>query len=197
MNEYDVLPRDAREILLDMYGASRSLIEELEACVEEENWKGIIRLYSWHRGLRFVIFETYFCLMPDEYKYDFVVYAYIYGGDESGAVRKEIRRAERYGSPKWPAELASQDVLTVYRAGTEPIERARFSISWTVDLKRALWFRNYNRDHLKGESRIYRAKIRKSDVKAYSNIRKEQEVMQYRKVFDMEDITDQVLPEGD
>ncbi len=33
--------------------------------------------------------------------------------------------------------------------------------------------------------------------KGYSNIHEEQEVMQYRKAFDIEDITDQVLQEGD
>lgn len=193
----EILPKDARKALLDMLGAPVSFIEALEDCVDQEDWDGIISMYSFHRELRIAVFETYFYLMPDEYKYKFVICAYAYGGDESGVVRKEMRRAERYGTPKWPAELASQDVLTVYRAGTESIERAKYSISWTVDLDRALWFHKYNQLRRKGESRIYKAKIRKKDAKAYTDCRSEQEVMQYRKVYDIEDITEQVVHDNE
>ncbi len=42
MNNNDVLPKGARKILLDLYGASNGLIEELEARVDEEDWEAAL-----------------------------------------------------------------------------------------------------------------------------------------------------------
>ena len=79
------------------------------------------------------------------------------------------------------------EVFTVYRAGEEPIDKAKFRISWTLSEAVALFFLNeYGKRHA---SHLYRGKIRREKVIAYTNTRNEEEIMQYRNVFDIEDIT--------
>lgn len=124
--------------------------------------------------------------VPDNMKYDFAIESYIHHGDSIPAVRKAVRGALRYGKPKLPPELAMQDEITVYRAGEEPIEKARYRISWTTDRETAVFFlQEYTGRHA---NHLYRAKIKPEKVIAYTNDREEHEVMQYRGVYDIEEI---------
>ena len=130
---------------------------------------------------------TFFDEVPDKLKYDFAIQAYMHHGDQIPRVREAVRRARRYGKPTFPAELDGVEVFTVYRAGEEPINKAKYRISWTLSEAVALFFlREYGGRHA---SNLYRAKIRREKVIAYTNERKEEEIMQYRNVFDIEDIT--------
>lgn len=124
--------------------------------------------------------------VPDDMKYNFAVSAYQHHGDSIPAVRKAVRSARKYGAPSFPEDLEGVEVFTVYRAGEEPKDKAKYRISWTLDKEMALFFMNeYGNRHA---SHLYRAKIRREDVIAYSNDRKEEEIMQYRKVYDIEEI---------
>ena len=124
--------------------------------------------------------------VPDSMKYDFAISAYIDHGDSIPAVRKAVRSARKYGAPSFPKDLEVLEVFTVYRAGEEPIDKAKYRISWTLNKETALFFLNkYGGRHA---SHLYRAKIRREDVIAYSNDREEEEIMQYRKVYDIEEI---------
>lgn len=134
----------------------------------------------------------YYDYVPDDLKYNFAIDAYTCAGDHIPAVRQAVRLARRYGSPNLPEELQSLDWITVYRAGEEPIAKAKYRISWTTDREKAVWFHNRNLEYLHRPSSVYRAKIRPGDCIAYTDARKEREVMQYRKVFDVEDITAEV-----
>ena len=49
------------------------------------------------------------------------------------------------------------------------------------------FYKKYNHRHA---SYVYKGKIRTADIIAYTNERKEQEVMQYNSVFAVEDITE-------
>lgn len=125
--------------------------------------------------------------VPDSMKYDFAVSAYINHGDSIPAVRKAIRGARRYGEPDLPPELAAQEAITVYRAGEEPIAKAPCRISWTTSRETALFFlREYIGRHA---THLYRAKIKPERVIAYTNARNEKEILQYRGVYDIEEIT--------
>lgn len=124
--------------------------------------------------------------VPDDMKYNFAISAYQHHGDSIPAVRKAVRSAKKYGAPSFPECLEGVEVFTVYRAGEEPIDKAKYRISWTLDKETALFFLNeYGNRHA---SHLYRAKIRREDVIAYTNDRKEGEIMQYRKVYDIEEI---------
>lgn len=124
--------------------------------------------------------------VPDELKYDFAIQAYIHHGDSIPAVRKAVRSALRYGKPNLPHELAEMDEITVYRAGEEPIEKSPYRISWTTDKSVALFFLN---DYIgRHASHLYKAKIKPEKIIAYTDDRNEKEIMQYRNVYDIEEL---------
>ena len=126
--------------------------------------------------------------IPDSLKYDFAVQAYLHHGDSIPAVRKAVRGARKYGKPTLPPELQEQEEITIYRAGEEDIEKCKYRISWTTGLEVAYFFLNeYQHRHA---NHLYRAKIKTADIIAYTDERNEKEVMQYRKVFCIEDITE-------
>ena len=125
--------------------------------------------------------------VPDEYKYDFCTQAYINHGDSIPAVRKAVRSALKYGKPKLPQEISEAESITVYRAGEEPIEKAKYRISWTTSMDVALFFlETYIGKHA---THLYKGKIKPEKIIAYCDDRNEKEIMQYRNVFDIEEIT--------
>jgi hypothetical protein len=125
--------------------------------------------------------------IPDNLKYDFAISAYQHHGDSIPAVRKAVRGAAKYGKADLPAELQAKEVITVYRAGEEDITKCKYRISWTTDRSVAEFFLNtYIGRHA---AYLYTAQIRPADVIAYTDDRQEKEILQYRKVFDIKDIT--------
>lgn len=125
--------------------------------------------------------------IPDDLKYDFAISAYQHHGDSIPAVRKAVRGAAKYGKADLPAELQAKEVITVYRAGEEDITKCKYRISWTTDRSVAEFFLNtYIGRHA---SYLYTAQIRPGDVIAYTDDRNEKEILQYRKVFNIQDIT--------
>jgi len=129
----------------------------------------------------------YFDEVPDDLKYDFAILAYIRHGDSIPAVRRAVRVCRRYGAPELPADLRDKEQITVYRAGEEPPDKAKYRISWTTDLSVAkFFFSEYNKRHA---NYLYQAQIKTADIIAYVDDSEEREVMQYRKVFDIQDIT--------
>lgn len=125
--------------------------------------------------------------VPDNLKYDFAIEAYQNHGDSIPAVRKAVRGAAKYGKAKLPAELQKQEAITVYRAGEEDITKCEYRLSWTTDFDVALFFLNTYRG--RHASFLYTAQIKPADIIAYTDDRKEKEVIQYRKVFNIKDIT--------
>ena len=125
--------------------------------------------------------------VPDALKYDFAVSAYIDHGDSIPAVRKAVRGARKYGKPVLPDELAGADEITVYRAGEEPINKARYRISWTTDRKTALFFLDtWGGRHA---NHLYTGKIKPGKIIAYTNDRNEHEILQYSSVYDIREVT--------
>lgn len=128
--------------------------------------------------------------VPDSMKYDFAISAYIHHGDSIPAVRRAVRSCRRYGAPKLPADLRDKEQITVYRAGEEPRGKAAYRLSWTTDRRIAEFFLNeYVHRHA---NYLYQAQIKTADIIAYVDDREEREVLQYRKVFDIQDITDRI-----
>ena len=131
---------------------------------------------------------SFFDEVPDELKYQFAIDAYMHHGDSIPAVRKAVRNALKWGRPELPKEIADAQEITVYRAGEEPIDKAKYRISWTTDKSVAEFFLSaYIGRHA---SHLYKGKIKPEHIICYTNDRKEQEIMQYRHVYDIEDITE-------
>ena len=133
------------------------------------------------------VFTDFYAAMPMEYRRDFVVGCYMHHGDSYYLCRLALRNLPRNGASELPEGYRDADEITVYRAGEEPIEEAPERISWTLSEEKARWFMN---DYgLRHANHLFRAHIRPSDVIAYDNGREEQEIMQYRSVYNVEDIT--------
>jgi len=133
----------------------------------------------------------YFKEVPDELKYKFAISAYHHRGDKVPAVRaavRSLRNLPKQFKPKLPAEIASRETITIYRAGEEDITKCKYRISWTTSKEVALFFLNkYQHKHA---NHLYRATIRTADIIAYDNEREEEEILQYGKVYDIEEITE-------
>ena len=166
-----------------------SFLPKLQAHYTAQRWQDFI-------GLALTVYEvmpeafSVYDEIPNELKYDFAIDAYMHHGDSVPGVRKAVRNARRYGKPKLPEEIACKDVITVYRAGEEDISKCKYRLSWTLSAEVALFFyAEYAKRHAQ---HVYRAQIKTADIIAYTNAREEQEVIQYRKVFDIQDITNTI-----
>ena len=148
-------------------------------------WQEFIRraLLSYEvMPLAFLFYDE----VPDNLKYDFCTQAYTHHGDSIPAVRKAVRGALKYGKPILPEHLRELEYIEVYRAGEEPITKAAYRISWTTQKEVALFFLNeWSGRHA---NHLYKGKIKPRHVIAYTDDRKESEIMQYRHVYDIEEI---------
>ena len=120
-----------------------------------------------------VTFEAYYDSVPDNERYKFLIDLYSDGGDRIGSIRKAMRTARKYGSPVLPPDFG--DVITVYRAGDEPVNKAAYRLSWTTDLEKAKWFMNYSGRMKKADMHLYTGEIRREKVIAYFDGRSEKE----------------------
>lgn len=128
----------------------------------------------------------FFDEIPDPLKYDFAIEAYTHHGDSVPAVRKAVRRANRWGRPELPKELEAAREITVYRAGEEPMEKAKYRLSWTTDVRVARFFLDtYGGRHA---NHLYTGKIRPRHIIAYTDAREEKEIIQYGHVYDITSI---------
>ena len=133
----------------------------------------------------------YFKEVPDKLKYKFAIEAYNHRGDSVPAVRaavRSLRNLPKQYRPKLPAEITNRETITIYRAGEEDITKCKYRISWTTSKEVALFF--LNEYYHKHASHLYRATIRTADIIAYDNDRNEEEILQYGKVYDIEEITE-------
>ena len=133
----------------------------------------------------------YFKEVPDELKYKFAINAYHLNGDKVPAVRaavRSLRNLPKQYKPKLPAEITNRETITIYRAGEEDITKCKYRISWTTSKEVALFF--LNKYCCRHANHLYRATIRTADIIAYDNDRKEEEILQYGKVYDIEEITE-------
>lgn len=129
-------------------------------------------------------FSLYYKGMPEQYRRGFVVGCYVHHGDSIPECRKALVQLPKNGVNELPEEYRKRPYITVYRAGEEDIDETQYKISWTLDIKVAEFFMYTWRS--RHANAIYKAKIKPDDVIAFTNERQEQEVMQFRGVYDIE-----------
>ena len=179
-----ISPEEMREELRRNYLRRRDMVnQEILSYVIKKDWQGVVdtALSNWE-GLPLAF--SFYDNIPDKLKYDFATQAYTHHGDNVPTVRKAVRGALKYGKPTLPEELAAQEEITVYRAGKEPPEKAKYRISWTTELQVALFFLKRGRHSI----HLYKGKIKPEHIIAYTDDRSEKEIMQYRHVYDIEEL---------
>lgn len=173
---------------MEMYDIPHRRIEHYEKIREKEDWGALSAVISLDEENLPVTFAAYYDAVPDEHRYDFLIDLYMHGGDRVPAIRREIRKLNRYGAAKLPEEFDGQDEITVYRAGDEPVSKAPYRLSWTTDRSFAEWFMGYSGTRKGCAMHLYKAVIKRGKVLAYTDMREEKEVLQYRGVRNVEEI---------
>lgn len=131
-----------------------------------------------------IVLDNGFEELPDCLKYTAIIRAYLENdGHKIPAIRKKVRELKKYGKPDLPEWIKSQKEITIYRAGEEPIEKAKYRISWTTDLEEAKRILNRQWNTAKY---LYKGVIRTDKIITYTNEADEHEVMQYRNVRNIE-----------
>ncbi|ODR36275.1 hypothetical protein [Eisenbergiella tayi] len=128
-------------------------------------------------------------LLPDNVKYEIVVEIYTMAKGSLENMKKYVRDIRKYRPSNYLEELPEKtqllDLIPVYRGGCEDISKAACSLSWTLSRNTAEWF--YNRYCICGQSpNLYKGVIKPDDIISYTNGRNEMEILQYRKVRQIE-----------
>ncbi len=156
----------------------------LQDAYAKRDWEDACRLVMLNPEIMNEGLSLIYDALPDEQKFMLPVECYTHHGDSMPAVRKYVRQARKYMpvEKRVPAELLALPEITVYRAGEEELHKAKYRISWTLDLERAKWFYDRNIEFIGRDSHLYQATIRPEQIIWYTDDRNEQEVMQYGSV---------------
>lgn len=171
---------------IDTYNNSRLMRKEslLLDTWERGNWRLFVNLATSDPSptpelLKFVF--SFYDEIPDpDLKYELAVLSYMHYGDRLPEVRKAIRALRNYKNRYLPEWLQTQEKIKVYRAGDEPIEKARCRISWTSSREVAEWVLYVWKPCTK--KYLYQGEIETKNIIAYTDALKEEEIMQYRSV---------------
>ncbi len=131
--------------------------------------------------------------VPKDVLCKIALFHYANHGDHSPIIRKYVRMARPYRPDNWrddmPETVRDLDTFVVYRAGSEPLEKAKYSISWSLLRDTAEWFAARHAFRNNGEQRhLYKATISADKIISYIAGRQEFEVVQYRNVKNVEEI---------
>ena len=131
--------------------------------------------------------------MPLEAKCRFALEHYDNHGDHSPIIRKYVRRARIIRPENWrdalPESVRNLDTFTIYRGSSSDISRAPLSLSWSLSYDVAEWFARRNDFLYQLPVHVYQATIKADKIIVYLNYRNEFEVLQYRNIKDVQEIT--------
>ena len=166
------------------------LMPQLKEAVKNQDWEEMETLLTLSPDIMAEGLEYAYPYLPDEYKFRIPTDCYTQNGDHMPIVRKYVRQARKYApiEKRIPAEMIPMKEITIYRAGIEPMDKAKYRISWTTSIEKAQWF--YDRALHFGSPvcHLYRGVIRPEQIIWYTDDRNEKEVMQYGSVRDIEEI---------
>lgn len=168
------------------------LSEGLKA-MQKKDWKEFEKVACYDAENAIGLLYRYEILLPKDLKCRIAIYHYVHHGDLSPIIRKYVRVALPYRPENWrealPEPVRELDSFVVYRAGSEPIEKAKYSISWTLLLDTAKWFAARHKHYFpEKEQHLYRGTISADKVIAYLDERNEFEIAQYRNVKNIEEL---------
>lgn len=156
------------------------LLPMLRKYGESGDWEKMCSFVSLNYEVMPDAFSLYYLKMPAELRRDFAIECYMHNGDSIPGCRKAIRNLPKNGINELPSKYSSRDKIIVYRAGEEAVKLSPYRISWTLDKKVAEFF--FHRNMGAHATHLYQGEIRPCDVIAYTNDRKEKEILQYNRV---------------
>ncbi len=178
-------------------------IEKLQEAVRagrNGDWVTVRKIAFYEASMAANIFSFLEDIMPAEVKRKIALEHYTHHGDQYPIIRKHVRNSLKARPENWreklPEAVRHLDSFTVYRAGLESPDKAKYSLSWTLSRDVAEWFANRQKFLYGQLGHIYKATIAAEKVIAFDNGRNEFEIIQYRNVKNVEEIPMQGYSEG-
>lgn len=162
---------------------------EIVAVHAFRNWNKFVEQATHWPEFYPLTFKFFDKIENEKLKYEFALDAYQHRGDHVPIVRHAVRKCAKFKKEnlpeeyQLPEELKKAESITVYRAGEESIEKARYRISWTTSKETAEWFMYKWRG--RHAHNLYQGIINPEKVIAYIDDRKESEILQYADVRDI------------
>lgn len=162
----------------------RRLMPQLDEAAKAGDWENVDALITLNPEIMEDGLKRVYPFLPDEYKFSIPTDCQRHHGDHMPGVRKYVRQAKKYApiEKRIPAEMIALPEIEIYRAGTEPLDKAAYRISWTTSLDVAKWFYDRAVTFRWPQRHIYKGIIKPEKIICYSDGRKEKEVMQYNNV---------------
>lgn len=157
--------------------------EEIVEAAKRKDWEEVAELGEIGGLNDMQLSFAFYKYFPEEIKRRFALGCYMHKGDWLPCCRSAVRKLEKRGLQELPEEYADKQEIIVYRGGEEEPNKAKYRLSWTLDKEKAAWFYNHPAQRA---NYLYRAKIKPCDVIAFLDDRNEKEILQYRKVYDIE-----------
>ncbi len=178
-------------------------IEKLKEAVRagrSGDWVTVRKIAFYEASMAADVLRFLEDIMPAEVKRKIALEHYTNHGDHYPIIRKHVRNSLKARPENWreklPEAVRCLDSFTVYRAGLEPLDKAKCSLSWTLSRDVAEWFANRQKFLYGQMGHIYKATISADKVIAFDNGRNEFEIIQYRNVKNIEEIPMQGYSEG-
>ncbi|GHV12229.1 hypothetical protein FACS1894219_04750 [Clostridia bacterium] len=141
-----------------------------------------VKTYMPHHNV-FCVLDYFFNQIPDEQKHAAILNVYTMVAENNN---RQILRYLRAVKPLIPIEMSDAILaladdtgnIKVYRGGVESKDPSR-RISWTTSLEVADFFANRFSARSHGKAFIYQGTINTRDVFAYTDERKEKEIVQH------------------
>lgn len=185
---FEALVYDLEEEAADRY--IRAMLQ-LDKAIKNSDWEKVESLITLNPEIMEDGLKRAYPFLPDEYKYSIPTDCQRHHGDCMPGIRKYVRQARKYApiEKRISAEMIALPEIEIYRAGTEPLDKAVYRISWTTSLDIAKWFYDRAVTFRWPQRYIYKGIIKPEKIICYSDDRKEKEVMQYnnvRKIVELE-----------
>lgn len=131
-------------------------------------------------------------IIPKPIQYRIAISLYTDKGDMYDEIVNIVKNGREHRPNDWDKEMPEcvrkANTFTVYRAGKESIDKAVDSLSWTLWRDVAEWFAERHEHYGQEKQHLYKATISADDVIAFTNSRREFEIIQYGGVRDIEEL---------
>lgn len=173
------------------------LCEEGAQAVRSGDWDKVDDIASYNSDMGCYMIRMYENILPLELKCRIALFHYTDKGDFNPTIRKYVRKAGIIRPENWrdmlPSSVQDLDSFVIYRGGGEDINKAAYSLSWTLSQEMAEWFMKRHELTNPAPQHLYRGIISADRVIAYVNDREEFEIVQYRGVKKIEEISQEGL----
>lgn len=175
------------------------MIQEGLHAAMQKDWNTFEKIATYDAYVGAFLLSSLDSQLPPELKWNIAVEHYCNNGDNYPSIRRILKASAKCKPESWrdslPESVRDLTAFTVYRAGGEELGKANYSMSWTLSRDVAEWFAKRHRITHNWPQHLYKGVIPAEKVIAYIGDRSEFEIVQYRSVKQIEEISFQGISE--